>query len=144
MSLSILETAVVAIQTVVSQSTDRLEATLTEHRLTPATAQALWAIDPAEQPPSMKTIAQRLFCNAPNLTFVVNQLVDRGLVERKIDPADRRSRLIVLTESGHRARSKVIDAALVVTPLANVSPTALQQLVDILGNALQSPFSEAR
>ena len=112
---------------------------LAEHRLTHATAQALWAIDPGEDPPSMKTIAQRLFCNAPNLTFVMNQLADRGLIERVVDPADRRSRRVKLTEEGHQVRAAIIDAALATSPLARLAPEALHQLVGILSQALESP-----
>lgn len=134
----LIEVAIVATQSVVMQGNDRLEAALAEHGLTRATAQALWAIDPASEPPSMKTIAQRLFCEAPNLTFVMNQLAERGLVQRVVDPHDRRSRLIRLTGEGQRIRSEIIAAAVVASPLAALSATALRQLVSILGEAVRS------
>lgn len=138
MSGSILETAVVASQSVVMQAADRLDAALAEHRLTHATAQALWAINPGEEPPPMKTVAQRLFCNAPNLSFVMNQLAGRGLIERVVDPADRRSRRAKLTEEGLRVRAAIIDAALATSPLARLAPEELHQLVGILSRALES------
>lgn len=139
MTSRLLETAVVASQSLVMQTNEGLEATLAEHRLTGATAQALWAIDPEEKPPSMKTMAQRLFCNAPNLTFVTTQLADRGLVERVVDPADRRSRLVSLTPEGLRVRTAVIDAALAASPLARLSEDDLTRLVEVLRAALDTP-----
>lgn len=137
MGHSELELAVVATQDVVTRANDQLETALAEHRLTRATAQALWEIDPDETPPSMKTMAGRLFCQAPNLSFVVNQLADRGLVERQVDPADRRSRVLVLTAEGRRVRAAVIEAAVATTPLAKLDEAELRQLVALLGKALQ-------
>lgn len=136
MRQGLLEVAVLAMNSVVAQTNDRLDEAYRAHRLTGATAQALWAIDPVEDPPSMKTMAARLFCNAPNLTFVVNQLTDRGLVERAVDPADRRSRVVLLTDDGLRARSAIIEAALSNTPLARLDQAALHQLVDVLAKAV--------
>lgn len=138
MSSRLLEAAVVASQSLVMQTNEHLEATLAEHRLTGATAQALWAIDPDEKPPSMKTMAQRLFCNAPNLTFVTTQLTDRGLVERVVDPADRRSRLVTLTPEGLRVRAAVINAALEASPLFRLSEDDLSRLIEILRTALDT------
>jgi DNA-binding MarR family transcriptional regulator len=80
----------------------------------------------------MKTMTERLYCNAPNLTFMANQLVDRGLVERAVDPADRRSRVLVLTAKGRRVREAVVRAALTKTPLAALTESELRQLVALL------------
>lgn len=142
MDRRLLETAVVAGQTLVMQTNERLDAVLAEHRLTGSTAQALWAIDPDEKPPSMKTMAQRLFCNAPNLTFVTTQLTERGLVERVVDPADRRSRLLSLTPEGLRVRAVVVDAALAASPLAQLSEEDLVRLVETLRAALDAAHKE--
>lgn len=136
MPSSPLETAVLGVHTLVVQTEELIADVLSEHRLTGATAQALWTIDPQEEPPSMKTMAQRLFCRAPNLTFVVNQLVDRGLVERIVDPADRRSRLVRLTDEGRRTRAAVVDAALTTSPLARLPPAELRRLAALLDQAL--------
>ena len=124
------------------RTSDRIEAVLAEHGLTHVTAQALWAIDPAQAPPSMKALAGRLYCNAPNLSFVMNQLTDRGLVERSPDPADRRSRVVALTEHGRRVRSAVIEATLALTPFARLGQDELRQLVDLLGKALDPAAEE--
>ncbi|MGW7517532.1 MarR family winged helix-turn-helix transcriptional regulator [Streptomyces sp. NPDC054796] len=138
MARSILEAAVLANHTAVMQANDRLTAALAEHSLTHATAQALWAIDPDEAPPPMKTIARRVFCNAPNLSFVMKQLTERGLVERTVDPHDRRSRVVNLTDDGRRVREAVIEAALGTSPLARLEPDELRELAALLNKALQS------
>ncbi|PRX90012.1 DNA-binding MarR family transcriptional regulator [Allonocardiopsis opalescens] len=131
--------AVVASQSLVMQSESLLSEALAANRLTYATAQALWAIDPDEPAPSMKTVAGRLFCNSPNLSFVMNQLTERGLVERSVDPNDRRSRVVTLTPEGRRVRAEVIDAALKVTPLARLTPRELEQFSRLLATALDAP-----
>lgn len=143
MARSALEVAVVAGQSLVMQSEALLTEALSAHHLTYATAQALWAIDPEEPAPSMKTVASRLFCNAPNLSFVMNQLAERGLVERSVDPNDRRSRVVTLTPEGRRVRSEVIDAALKVTPLARLTPRELGQFARLLATALDAPADPA-
>jgi len=120
---------------------DRIAGVLAEHGLTQATAQALWVIHPSEPPPSMKALAERLFCNAPNLTFVAGQLVSRGLAERAVDPADRRSRVLVLTEEGKRVRAEIMRATLERSPLANLGPDQLAALLHLLEVAL-SPQHE--
>ncbi|MFB6752714.1 MarR family winged helix-turn-helix transcriptional regulator [Streptomyces sp. NPDC056353] len=144
MTRSTLEAVVAANHELFMRTGDRIEAVLAEHGLTPATAQALWAIDPDQAPPSMKTLAGRLYCNAPNLSFVMNQLTDRGLVERTADPADRRSRVVALTDDGRRVREAVIEATLALTPFARLGDEELRKLVDLLGKALASEEEKAQ
>ncbi|MEV0949149.1 MarR family transcriptional regulator [Promicromonospora sp. NPDC050249] len=115
------------------RTNDLLGESLAEHQMTPATFQALWVIDPDEPPPSMKLMAERLYCNAPNLTFISNQLVDRGLVERAVDPDDRRSRVLVLTGKGRQVRDELVSTVLEKTPLAALSASELAQLATLLG-----------
>ncbi|MBM2620183.1 MarR family transcriptional regulator [Actinoplanes sp. LDG1-06] len=131
-----LTAAVTATYDIWMRTVDLTGPALAAHNLTQATFQALWVIDPDEPPPSMKVMAERLHCNAPNLTFMANQLVDRGLVERSVDPADRRSRVLVLTPKGRQVRAEVVEAALAGTPLAALSPSELRQLVALLNRAL--------
>ncbi|MEU4409038.1 MarR family winged helix-turn-helix transcriptional regulator [Streptosporangium sp. NPDC023963] len=133
-----LEQVVRASHEVFMLTSDRIAKALEELRLTHATAQALWAIDPEESAPSMRVLAGRLFCNAPNLSFVVNQLTDRGYVERAVDPGDRRSRVVVLTERGRRVRERVIDVTLAETPFAGCGPEDLSRLAEILQRVLSS------
>lgn len=131
-----LHAALAATYEIWMQTVDLTSPALAEHRLTAATFQALWVIDPGEPPPSMKVMAERLHCNAPNLTFVTNQLTDRGLVERAVDPADRRSRILVLTAKGRQVREEVVRTALKDNPLATLTAPELRQLTTLLNRAL--------
>ncbi len=83
----------------------------------------------------MKALAARLFCNAPNLSFLVGQLESRGLVDRSVDPADRRSRTVALTAAGVLTRAEVVRVTLATTPLAALSEAGLQDLTALLGPA---------
>lgn len=132
-----LTAVVAATHDIWMRTNDLIGQALVEHRLTPATFQALWAIDPAEPPPSMKVMAERLYCNAPNLTFISNQLADRGLVERAVDPADRRSRILVLTGKGRRVRDELVRTALEKSPLAVLSDSELRQLMALLNRVVR-------
>jgi DNA-binding MarR family transcriptional regulator len=131
-----LERAVRVSHEIFLLTNDRIADVLARHKLTHATAQALWAINPAEPPPSMKVMAERLFCNAPNLTFVADQLVARGLVERAVDPADRRSRVLVLTEDGMAVRAEVMRVTLEQSPFGKLDAEELATLVRLFGVAL--------
>lgn len=128
-----LTAVVAATHDIWMRTNDLLGESLAEHQMTPATFQALWLIDPEEPPPSMKVMAERLYCNAPNLTFISNQLVDRGLVERAVDPDDRRSRVLVLTGKGRQVRDELVSTVLEKTPLAALSASELRQLATLLG-----------
>ncbi|WP_017573931.1 MarR family winged helix-turn-helix transcriptional regulator [Nocardiopsis halotolerans] len=130
-----LERAVRANHELFMTTSDRTSAPLAALDLTHATASALWAIDPDAEPPSMRTLARRLYCNAPNLTFVVDQLASRGLVERRVDPADRRSRVVALTERGRRVRAEAVRVACEATPLSALDPAELREVVRLLESA---------
>ncbi|MFC6509930.1 MarR family winged helix-turn-helix transcriptional regulator [Promicromonospora citrea] len=93
-------------------------------------------MDPEEPPPSMTVMAERLHCNAPNLSFVVKQLVERGYAERATDPHDRRSRVVVLTDEGRQARAEVIAGTLERTPFAVLDGAELRELARLLAKAL--------
>ncbi|HEX7275788.1 MAG TPA: MarR family transcriptional regulator [Acidimicrobiales bacterium] len=63
-------------------------------------AQQAKAFHELRQPLSMGELADRLFCDASNVTGIVDRLEARGLVERQPDPDDRRVRRLVLTDAG--------------------------------------------
>lgn len=128
-----LTAVVAATHDIWMRTNDQIETALAEHQMTAATFQALWVIDPDEPPPSMKVMAERLYCNAPNLTFITNQLAGRGLVERVVDPDDRRSRVLVLTAKGREVREELVHVALEKTPLAALTTSELRQLIALLG-----------
>lgn len=142
MTASELTAALTATYDIWMRTVDLTGPALARHRLTSATFQALWVIDPDEPPPSMKVVAERLHCNAPNLTFMANQLIDRGLVEQVVDPADRRFRGLHLTARGREVRAEVVQAALADNPLARLNDDDLRQLVALLNRAVDAALSE--
>lgn len=50
--------------------------------------------------PKMKEVAEYLSITAPSATALVNGLVTRGLVVHRVDPSDRRSTRLELTQKG--------------------------------------------
>ena len=51
-------------------------------------------------PGNQRTIAQRLGIDRTVMTYLLDDMEKAGLVERRADPADRRTRLIVATDHG--------------------------------------------
>src|SRR5215204_2554704 len=74
-----------------------------ELELSPPQAMALLRLDPDEGMP-MRHLAGALHCDTSNVTGIVDRLEDRGLVERRTDPLDRRVKRLVLTEQGAELR----------------------------------------
>jgi DNA-binding MarR family transcriptional regulator len=68
-----------------------------EFDLSPQLAKAFQAL---REPLSMGELAEHLYCDASNVTGIVDRLEGRGLVERKPDPNDRRVKRLVLTPQG--------------------------------------------
>jgi DNA-binding MarR family transcriptional regulator len=55
------------------------------------------------QQPSQLALANRLGIDRTVMTYLIDDLVEAGLVERRANPADRRQRLIIATPRGERA-----------------------------------------
>ncbi len=86
----------------------------------------------AERPLSLGEIADALQFDRPYATVIVNQLEAHGMVERTLDPLDRRRKLVSLTRAG---AGVVATARRVInTPpaaLGLLSPDELAQLAAI-------------
>jgi DNA-binding MarR family transcriptional regulator len=89
---------------VVMGQRNRFFAVLGEFDLTPGDLRALSVLD-AEHPRPMRSLAQAWACDASNVTWMVDRLEQRGLVERRTDLADRRARTVALTPSGARTKT---------------------------------------
>src|SRR3954453_6780729 len=84
----------------------RFLAIASEFELAPAQLMALKALDP-EAPVPMRDLAEALACDNSNLTGIMRPLEDRGLVERRPSPADRRVKMLVVTGAGIDVRRRV-------------------------------------
>jgi DNA-binding MarR family transcriptional regulator len=61
----------------------------------------------ARAPMTVKQVAEAATIDAPAATVAVNDLESRGLVVRETDPANRRCKLVSLTDSGREVVATV-------------------------------------
>jgi DNA-binding MarR family transcriptional regulator len=74
--------------------------------LNPGSLKALLELDP-ENPAPMRALAEAWHCDASNVTWLVDQLEARNLVERRVSTTDRRVKTVVLTDAGVALRASV-------------------------------------
>ena len=55
----------------------------------------------------MGELASLLHCDNSNITWIVDKLSERGLVERRASPGDRRVKLVALTDEGAELRDEL-------------------------------------
>ena len=101
-----------------------------------AQAHALRMLDP-DEPMPMSALAERLFCDASNVTGIVDRLEARGLVERRAYEGDRRVKALTITQAGVEVRDRAL-AVMSEPPAAIASLSAADQraLRDILRRAV--------
>lgn len=89
-----------------------------------------------EAPMPMCQVADKLRCDASNVTGIVDRLEARGLVERRTLLSDRRVKQLVLTEQGGRF-CKRIEALLSAVPgVSGLSESERVALRDLLLRAV--------
>lgn len=55
-----------------------------------------------EGPLPMGSVAEVLSCDASTLTGIADRLEERNLIQRQVDPTDRRVKLLALTDAGRQ------------------------------------------
>ncbi|WP_219467076.1 MarR family winged helix-turn-helix transcriptional regulator [Nonomuraea rhizosphaerae] len=85
------------------------------HRLipmgvSPGQARALRALAEADRPLRMVQLADALRIVPRSVTPVIDALEEAGLVRREVDPANRRSTLLVLTDAGREMHERSREA----------------------------------
>ena len=87
---------------------------------------------------SQQELAEKLLVTKGNVTGLVNRLAERGLVERKAHPVDRRTNRLVLTASGRTlARNGlIIQRSLIEEMLGGLSAPEQESLRDYLGRII--------
>ena len=85
----------------------RVGAELGELGLSFAQAHALRLLEPG-RPMPMSALAEKLFCDASNVTGIADRLEVRGLVERQSAEGDRRVKALTITPSGLKLRERVL------------------------------------
>ena len=98
--------------------------------LTPQQVGLLRVLD---EPMSMRAYAEDLACDPSNVTGLVDRAELLGLVERVLDPLDRRVRMLTLTAKGRAIRSRVNnDLASELTIALGVAARDVGQIAQIL------------
>jgi MarR family transcriptional regulator, organic hydroperoxide resistance regulator len=100
-----------------------------------AQAHALRLLDP-EEPMPMSALAERLFCDASNVTGIADRLEARGLVRRKSAEGDRRVKALTITPAGMKLREQVME-------LMSQPPDAIAALSDADQRALRDILARA-
>ena len=85
---------------------NRFFGVLQEFGLTPGDLRALFALD-HDTPRPMRTLARAWACDASNVTWMVDRLERRGLVERRMVPNDRRVKTVALTPLGASTKAEL-------------------------------------
>ncbi|WP_347110942.1 MarR family transcriptional regulator [Paenarthrobacter sp. S56] len=121
------------------------DAFLADYGLTRGELDVLSALRRADEPLSPTTLAQTLLVPRSAITMRLNALQNRGLLSRTANPADGRSSLLVLTDTGAALVDEVIAAQLDLEDalLAQAPAWAVEGLVDPL-RALTSVWEQGR
>jgi len=96
----------IALEIVFSERPPRVPAVAAQFDVSPMGLKLLYSLEPGTAA-SMRRLADTLFCDASNVTGIVDRLEARGLIERREDPGDRRVKLIALTDAGADARAEI-------------------------------------
>jgi DNA-binding MarR family transcriptional regulator len=86
----------------------------------------------------MSALAERLFCDASNVTGIVDRLESRGLVARGSAEGDRRVKALTLTSDGAELRDRVMEVmSEPPEAIAALSTADQRALRDILARAVE-------
>jgi MarR family transcriptional regulator, organic hydroperoxide resistance regulator len=97
-----------------------------------------WALHALDEPMSMSALAERLGIDASYVTTIADQLEERGLIERRPHPTDRRIKSLALTSEGRRVQDQLAVELWSDVPLLEVLSVAeRQELVRLLTKTVQ-------
>ena len=100
--------------------------------LSPAQCHVLHLIEPGQDMP-MGRLAETLACDASNVTGLVDRLEARGLVRRRPSTDDRRVKVLDLTPTGAKTRSRLLARMTAhPLPLSRLSAAEQRTLVRLL------------
>ncbi|MEV8546850.1 MarR family transcriptional regulator [Streptomyces sp. NPDC051572] len=128
--------AVEAIYNVVELSDIHIDELLSDLSLTRPLSDVVWVLDPRLPAITMSALATKLRCEPSTATFLIDRLVEKGLVERGSDAKDRRKTTVALTPAGVALRERQVIAMMTGSPLAKLAPDELRTLVELLEKAL--------
>jgi DNA-binding MarR family transcriptional regulator len=104
--------------------------------LSPAQCHVLHLIEPGRAV-AMGHLAERLACDASNVTGLVDRLESRGLIRRRPSDIDRRIKVLQLTPAGLRVRDALVERMSTPPEILNrLSPRERDMLVRLLSRLL--------
>ena len=91
------------------------------------------------------SLADRLNIDRNTASLMVEQLVKKGLVERRVNDADRRARLLSLTSQGEKLYARLRPAHLAANEsiLAAVAPRERKLLMSLLIRVIEGNLEQA-
>lgn len=131
-----VEASMAVFDLILSERPARFPRVASEFGLAPHGLKAMQMLEPGSELP-MGALAEALLCDASNVTGIVDRLEQRGLIERRVDPGDRRVKRIALTPDGESVRGQMMER--LYEPPAGIhrlSRTEQRQLRDLLRKAL--------
>ncbi|GAA1964779.1 MarR family winged helix-turn-helix transcriptional regulator [Amycolatopsis minnesotensis] len=123
--------------TLTDQTNALLADTLGDLELTSVQAKALWQIEPSAAP-TMRRLAASLHCDPSTVTFIADRLQDKDLITRESDPANRRAKIVTLTERGLATRRRLATAMVTKSQVSQLSPAEQRQLKRLLAKAVHT------
>ncbi len=98
---------------------------------------ALCAMDADGEDRSVKALAESMQVSLPAMSRAIDGLFERGLVDRKEDPVDRRMKRLRLTDSGRAITSSLNETRLAtmqefLTSLSDEEAEALTRALDLI------------
>jgi len=115
-----------------SERPPRVPAVASEFDLSPMALKLFYSLDPDSELP-MSVLAENLFCDASNVTGIVDRLEARELIERRDSPRDRRVKLIALTDAGavmrERIRQRLHEPPAQIAALSRADQRALRDIL---------------
>jgi DNA-binding MarR family transcriptional regulator len=99
--------------------------------LTYAQAKLIWRLE-ASDTPSLKEAAKRCGVDPSNLSGVVDQLIERGLMTSRPAAHDKRVRIVRLTGDGVRMRKRLVACLSQNPTIGSLSADQQERLLEIL------------
>jgi DNA-binding MarR family transcriptional regulator len=122
--------------------------TIAELDLSFTQLKALCAMDVDDEDRSVKALAESMGVSLPTMSRAVDGLYERGFVDRREDPVDRRMKRVRLTEPGRAITSRLSETRLAALKefLLSLSDPEAQALTRALGLILdrRSEIAEFR
>jgi MarR family transcriptional regulator, organic hydroperoxide resistance regulator len=114
-----------------ARSLDHQGSCLENLELTYSQAKLIWRLQ-AGDTPSLKEAARRCGVDPSNLSTVVDQLTERGLMTSRPAAHDKRVRIVRLTGEGVRMRKRLLACLAQNPTIDSLSPTRQKELLEIL------------